>query len=179
VPDYFRPGPAEYAPYYAPYVAAAGAGDPFDALEAQSAEAGAMLGTLTPDQTRFRYAPEKWSVGEVLSHMSDAERVFAYRALRFGRGDEQSLVGFDQQEWAAFTNAESREIADLVAEFRAVRAATIQLFHGLAPEAFSRGGVASDNPVTVRALLYITLGHAAHHLGILRDSYLSSPTFPT
>ena len=177
--DDLRPGPDEYAPYYAPYVAAAGAGDPFDALEAQSVEAGAMLGALTQEQSGFRYAPGKWSVREVVSHMSDAERVFAYRALRFGRGDQQPLVGFDQQEWAAFTNAESREISDLIAEFRAVRSATIQLFRGLPPEAFARGGVASDNPVTVRALLYIMLGHAAHHLAILRERYLSSPAFPT
>jgi uncharacterized damage-inducible protein DinB len=178
VSDHLRPGPNEHAPYYAQYVAAAGSGDPLESLEAQLTDIDEVLGSLTDAQAGFRYAPGKWTIRQVLSHMSDAERVFAYRALRFGRGDETPLPGFDQTQWEAFTNADARDLSALVAEFRAIRAASIQLFRGLPPEAFTRGGVASDNPVTVRALLYIMLGHVAHHLGILRERYLSSPAFP-
>ena len=175
--EHLRPGPDEYAPYYQRYVDAAGAGDPFVTLEAQASEAG-VLAALTDAQAGFRYAPGKWSVREVVSHVCDAERVFTYRALRFARADEQALTGFDQEQWEVYTNADARPLAEIVAEFQAVRAATAHLFRSLAPEALKRGGVASDNYVSVRALLYIIAGHTAHHLGVLRDRYTSSPDFP-
>ncbi len=175
--DDFRPGPDEYAPYYERYVSAAGAGDPFEVLALQSSEAGA-LASLSDPQAAFRYAPGKWSVREVLSHVSDAERVFTYRALRFARADETPLPGFDQERWEPYTNAHDRPIADIVAEFQAVRSASLHLFRSLTPEALRRGGVASENYVSVRGLLYITAGHAAHHLAILSDRYLSSPEYP-
>jgi hypothetical protein len=133
---------------------------------------------MSPAGGGFRYAPEKWSIRGVLGHVTDAERVFTYRALRFARGDGTALAGFDQNVWAQTMNADSRSMADLIAEFRAVRAATVELFRGLPFESLALGGVASDNYVTVRALLYITLGHSAHHLGVLRERYLSHPQFP-
>jgi hypothetical protein len=170
-----RPTPDEYAPYYETYVTAAGGGDPLDALAAQETELAAMLDGLSPEESTFRYAPGKWSIREVVGHVVDAERVFAYRALRFGRADETPLPGFDQNDWARTTNADARPLGEHIAEFRAVRAATLALFRGMPDEAFDRGGVASDNRVTVRALLYIMVGHAAHHIGILRDRYLSHP----
>lgn len=173
-----RPGPDEYAPYYEQYVVAAGAGDPLETLASQERDLVGLVGGLSPAAGAFRYAPEKWSIREVIGHVIDAERVFAYRALRFARGDETPLAGFDQNDWARTTNADSRPLDDLLAEFRAVRAATLALFAGLPDEALSLGGVASDNHVTVRALLYITLGHAVHHIGVLRDRYLSHPDFP-
>jgi hypothetical protein len=173
-----RPTPEEYAPYYEQYVAAAGDGDPMRVLAEQERELSAMLGGLSSEASAFRYAPDKWSIREVLGHVIDAERVFAYRALRFGRADETPLPGFDQNDWARATNAGERSLDDLLAEFRALRAATVAMFRGFPDEAFSRGGVASDNRVTVRALLYIMIGHAAHHIGILRDRYLAHPHFP-
>lgn len=172
-----RPGPDEYAPYYEPYVVAAGMGDPLETLASQERELVALMAGLSPEAAGFRYEQGKWSIREVIGHVIDAERVFTYRALRFARADETPLSSFDQNDWARTTNADGRPLADLVAEFRAVRAATLALFAGLPPDAFSRGGVASDNYVTVRALLYITLGHAAHHLAVLRDRYLSHPHF--
>jgi hypothetical protein len=173
-----RPASNEYAPYYETYVSVAPQGDPLEGLVAQGDGLSATLQGLSGEAAGFRYAPDKWSIREVVGHLIDAERVFAYRALRFGRGDQTALPGFDQNEWAASTNADQRSLGDLLREFGAVRAATSTLFTGLPPTAWGAGGVASDNYVTVRALLYIILGHTEHHLRILRERYLAHPDFP-
>ena len=173
-----RPGPGEYAEYYETYVRAAGDGDPLGALEAQQGAWVDAVRDLSDDQASFRYASGKWPIREVLSHVIDAERVFTYRALRFARGDETPLPGFDQEQWQKWTNAEARPLGDLVEEFVHVRGASLSLFRGLPAEAFVRRGTASGYPFSVRAILYVTLGHGTHHLAILQDRYLSHPDFP-
>ncbi|HEX4892585.1 MAG TPA: DinB family protein, partial [Hyphomicrobiaceae bacterium] len=110
---------------------------------------------------------------EVLGHITDAERVFTYRALTFARGDTSSLPSFDENAWAVVSNAGRRTMHSLLAEYRAVREATIQLFQSFGDEEFARSGVASKNPVSVRALAYIVVGHERHHLRILRERYLT------
>jgi hypothetical protein len=155
----------EYALYYAPYVARV-EGDVFDVLEAQPDALAALIGDADAD---YAYAPGKWTVRQVVQHAVDAERVFAYRALRFARGDETPLPGFEENLWAEADPGQSLE--KLVGEMRAVRAATLALLRALPDEAWDRAGVASGNRMSVRGLAYVIAGHTAHHLAVLRERY--------
>lgn len=166
-----RPEPGEYADAYAGYLKAVEhERDAIAVLERQLTPLGA-LGRLTPEQGAFRYADGKWSVRQVIGHMSDAERIFAYRLLRIARGDETPLSSFDENRYADVSNADHRPIADLGAELVAVRQATIALVKGLDEASVRRMGTASNKPVSVRALAFISAGHVEHHLTILRQRY--------
>jgi hypothetical protein len=168
-----RPAPGEYAPYYARYVDRIPEGDLAATLEQQGEEVATLLGSLSEDQGNFRYAEGKWCIKEVISHVTDAERVFSYRALRFSRGDQTELPGFDENSWTPNSGAAGRTLRDMSDEFVAVRRATIAFMRSLTEEQVERSGVASGNPVTVRGLLYIIAGHAAHHVAVLRERYLT------
>ncbi|HEX8556967.1 MAG TPA: DinB family protein [Pyrinomonadaceae bacterium] len=168
-----RPGPDEYAAYYEKYVSlAADAGDVLETLERQGAETLALLRGLPEERGAHRYGEGKWSVRQLVGHVNDTERLFAYRALAIARGDGAPLPGMDQEVWMAGSDFDSRALGDLADEFEAVRASTLHLLRHLSPDAWARRGVASDNEVTVRALAYIIAGHEAHHLRILRERYL-------
>jgi uncharacterized damage-inducible protein DinB len=132
-----------------------------------------LISSLSEEQLLHRYAPGKWTVKEVLVHVVDDERIYACRALRFARGDATELPGFEQDDYAAASGANERGIASIMAEYAAVRAATIALFEGLPEEAFARHGVANGNAVTVRALAYHIAGHELHHLNLLRSRYFA------
>lgn len=166
-----RPEPAEYASFYAGYVAAVPDGDVIELLGTQATVLRTALAPLSPAQGGHRYAEGKWSVREVVGHCIDAERIFAYRALRIARGDATPLPGFDENDYVATAGSDARSMPELLAELDAVRAATIALFASLTPVAWSRVGVASGKEITVRALAFITAGHVAHHLRILRERY--------
>lgn len=172
VPRYDRLDPSEYAPWHAGYVAKVPDGDLLSTLEAQVGEYFQTVSPITEAKGGFAYAPGKWTIKEVLGHVVDAERVFSYRAMRIARGDQTPLPGFDEKAWVPLSGANDRTVADLLGEFRAVRAATLALLRHLPPEAVSRRGVASDKEISVRALAWIIAGHAIHHLGILRERYL-------
>lgn len=172
------PAADEYAEYYGRYVSRVPRGDFFALLRSQADEVASVFGALTPAQADFAYAPGKWSAREMLGHMSDAERVFAYRALSIGRGDPAPLPGFEQDDWMATADFGRRAIGDLVAEWRAVRAATVTLAEGLPAEAALRRGVASEKPVSVRALLHIVPGHTEYHLEVLRERYFGAAAWP-
>jgi hypothetical protein len=167
-----RPESGEYASYYERYVSLAPDADVVGALERQGAETLTLLRALPEERGGHRYAPDKWSVKQVVGHMSDGERLFSYRALSIARGDRQALPGMEQEEWMAGADFDARTLADLLDEFEAVRASTLHLLRHLSPEAWARRGVASDNEVTVRALAYIIAGHEAHHVGVLKERYL-------
>lgn len=169
-----RPKDTEYAPYYGRYVATVPDDDFLEALERQGRETIAVLQEIDEAKSQHRYEPGKWSIREVVGHVCDAERVFTYRALAFARGETAQLPSFDENAWAGTSSAGTRRFADLVAEFKAVRAATLALFRSFTDEEWTRTGIASGNPCTVRALAYITAGHERHHLRILREKYLSS-----
>ena len=169
---YDRPDPSEYAAFYAGYIAKVPDGDLVGVLEANLEEFVRTLGPLAEVRGGFAYAPGKWTLKEVIGHVIDAERVFSYRAMRIARGDETPLPGFDEQAWVPQSGANDRTIADLLAELRAVRAATVALLRHLPADAVTRSGTASGNGVTVRALAWIIAGHPMHHLGILRERYL-------
>ena len=167
-----RPEPGEYAPYYEKYVSLVPDADLVGTLERQGAETLALLRSLDEEKGRHRYEPGKWSVKQLVGHISDGERIFSYRALAFARGDAQPLPSMEQEEWMAGADCDARTLSDLADEFGTVRAATLHLLRHLPPEAWARRGTASDNEVTVRALAYIIAGHEAHHVRILRERYL-------
>ncbi len=128
--------------------------------------------SLPEQKLLHRYADGKWTIKEVLVHIIDDERIYAYRALRFARNDATELPGFEQDDYARLSRANDRDIKDILDEFTAVRNSTIALFNGLEEEALNRGGVANENFVTVRALAYHIAGHEMHHINIIKERYL-------
>jgi hypothetical protein len=173
-----RPQTGEYASYYQRYVDLATEDDIVAALDAQSHETATLLGGISEQQASHRYEPDKWSVKQLVGHIADSERIFAYRALRIARGDTTPLPGFEQDPYVANAASDDRPIGDLVEEFAAVRKANVMMLRALPAEAWDRVGTASDNSVTVRALAFIMLGHERHHLRILRERYLGGATSP-
>jgi hypothetical protein len=162
----------EAAPYYFTYIDRVAGGDVAGTLETQLSEAMAFWPSIGEEQSLHRYAPDKWSIRQVLNHLNDAERVFVSRALWFARGFDSPLPSFEQDIAVAGARADECPWASHVEEFRAVRLATLSFVRNLPSDAWSRSGIASGNPVTVRALAYIVAGHFAHHLAILRERYL-------
>lgn len=167
-----RPQPGEYAEGYAPYLAAAPEGDPLALLQAQMGEVTALFAGLSETQGAHRYAPGKWSLKDLIQHLSDAERIFAYRCLRIGRGDLTPLPGFEEEAYAAAARADEHPMPDLLADFRAARAASVALFRSLPDAAWNQQGITNGRALTARCIPYICLGHAAHHLGVIRERYL-------
>lgn len=170
-----RPAPEEYSSYFASYVARVPAGGIVGVLERQVAETRALLAGLSAEEAEFAYAPGKWTIKEVVGHLCDSERVFAYRALRFARGDGAELAGFDDKEFVAAGGFGQRTLADLLDEFGVVRAATVSLLAGLPAEAWTRRGVANGEVASVRGLACIIAGHELHHRALLEERYLGAP----
>jgi hypothetical protein len=168
-----RPDATEYGPAYGAYVGRVPEGDLLALLEQQRHETQDLLASVPEGKALYRYAPGKWSIKEVAGHLMDSERVFAYRALRFARGDQTPLSGFDEKHYAAAGTFDARPLRDLAAELDSVRGATIALFRSLDAAALVRRGTANDREVSVRALAYIIAGHERHHVAILRERYLA------
>jgi len=169
-----RPQPGEHAPYFSRYIDLVPEEAVVAALEAQGREIAALLSPLGEEKASFRYAPEKWSVKQVLGHVTDAERIFDYRLLSIARGETKSLPGFDENDYMRGANFDQRSFADLLDDFDATRRATLTLLRGLADEAWTRSGTANENKTSVRAIAYMVAGHARHHLGVLRSRYLAA-----
>ncbi len=167
-----RPLPGEYSEGQAAYVAAAGDGDVLAGLQAQLGEVTTLLAGLTDAQAEYRYAPGKWSLKDLVQHLSDAERIFAYRCLRIGRGDATPLPGWEEDDYARTAEADRRPLADLLADFQATRTASLALFRSLPEAAWTHQGTSNDRLLSARSLPFITLGHAAHHLVVIRERYL-------
>jgi hypothetical protein len=166
-----RPDDTEFAPFYARYVANVAEDDVVAALRASGRELMTALSAVPETRGGFRYAPEKWTIREIVGHLIDAERIFTYRALRLARADATPLPGFEENDYARTAGSDARTLADLVDELRVVREGTVKLFESLPAEAWTRRGVVNGREVSVRALAYITAGHARHHLGVLRERY--------
>lgn len=165
---------SEASAYYFTYIDLVRGGDICDVLEAQLNDMMRLFERISPEQSSHRYAPGKWSVREVVGHLSDTERLFTFRALWFARGFDTALPSFDQHVAMAASGADLRAWDDLTREFKAVRLATLSFYRGLPASAWSRRGIASDNPFTVRSLAYLSAGHVEHHVAILRERYLRS-----
>ena len=167
-----RPEPAEAAPYYFRYINQAQGDNALALIESQLSEVVTFCKEISEEKSLHRYAPDKWSIRQVLNHVTDTERAFAFRALWFARGFSSPLPDYDQEIAAAGADADKVSWTDHVEEFRRVRLATISLFKNLQPEAWMRTGIASNNRFSVRAMAFITPGHVEHHLKILRERYL-------
>jgi hypothetical protein len=167
------PDRSEAAEYYFTYIEQAPHGVSIrQALENQLSETIAFLSDISDERSLHRYAPDKWSIREVVSHLSDAERLFTFRAMWFARGFDSPLPSFDQNVAIVGARGDQRHWKDLIDEFRTVRGASTSLFASMPDDAWDRRGIASGYSFTVRALAYITTGHVAHHVNILRDRYL-------
>jgi hypothetical protein len=167
-----RPAANEFAAYYSTYVDSITSDNILGELQAQLDLVLSILTGISEEKSLHRYAADKWSIRQLLNHVNDTERVFAYRALWFARGFDTALPGFDQNVAVPTAAAEQFSWTSHVEDFRAVRAGTLTFFRNLPEEAWGRSGVASGNPVTVRALAYIIAGHVAHHVALLRERYL-------
>jgi len=168
-----RPAAEEYAAAFADYVAEiTEEEDVIAVLIGQLDEALARLASVPDSLGDYRYAPGKWSLKDVVGHLSDTERMFACRALWIARREAAAQPPFDDQSWVAETGAEHRVLADMVEEWGDVRRATLALLRHLTPDAWRRRGTAGDGPITVRALAYVIAGHTRHHLRVVEARYL-------
>jgi uncharacterized damage-inducible protein DinB len=169
-----RPSPTEYAPYFERYVSLVAEDDFVSLFSQQPSELHARLVPLSPERAGFRYAPGKWSIREVVGHIIDAERVFAYRALCIARGEATSLPSFDENAYAALAEHELCSLLELLDEFALARQSHVAMFRHLGPAAWERTGVVNQNSTSVRALAYIMAGHAHHHARILDERYAAA-----
>jgi DinB superfamily len=166
------PERSEAAPYYFGYIERIKSEDVIGVLERQLGETLPLLRAVSEERSLYRYEPGKWSIRELLGHVSDTERVFLYRALWFARGFDTPLPSFDEKTSVAAARSDQVPWSRHVEEFGAVREATVAFFRNLPPEGWMRRGTASDKPFTTRALAYVIAGHLDHHLAILRERYL-------
>jgi len=167
-----RPREGDAAPYYFPYIDQVDGDDALAVMERQLEESIALFAAISEEASLRRYGPDKWSIRQLLNHITDTERAFAFRALWFARGFATPLPGYDQNIAAAGAAADNIPWSAHVEEFRGVRQSTVALFRNMPAEGWTRSGIASDNHVTVRALAFIIAGHVAHHVKILRNRYL-------
>ena len=167
-----RPADGALAPFYRRYTALVPDGDLLATLQAQGAETAALL-RAHPDVVGHAYAPGKWTVGEVVAHVVDTERIFGARALRLGRGDRTPLPGFDQDPYVAALDLAGRTLADLAGEFERLRASTVDLLASVARPALDAVGTVSGGPMTARGAGWVIAGHERHHVRILRERYFS------
>jgi hypothetical protein len=166
-----RPADTEHAPYYATYISLVPETDVLTVLETQPQALRDIAARIAADREQFRYAPDKWSIREVLGHIIDTDRVFGYRAFCISRGEQQPLPGFDQNDYMATSDFNARQVADLVNEFAVVREANLLALRRLKDSDWDRTGTASGHPVSVRALAFMMAGHVRHHLWILTERY--------
>ena len=168
----FRPQPGEYAPYYDRYISLVQDNDILHTLDEQRRQTVLLLSGRSEPDGDLRYAPDKWSLKEVLGHLNDTERIMSYRALRIARSDATPIEGYEQDDYVRNGPFAWLLMADLIEDYIAVRRATLSLFRNLDEAAWTRRGVANKNEVTVRALAYIIAGHELHHRRILEEKYL-------
>jgi len=168
-----RPEPGEYAPYYDRYISLAPGNDILGTLDTQRRQLMLLLSGHDDSEADFRYAPHKWSAKEVLGHVCDTERIFAYRALRISRGDRTPIEGFEQDDYIRNAPFANRPLAELIEDYIAVRRATLTLLRNLDEPAWTRRGIANKNEVSVRAIAYTIAGHEVHHRRILEEKYFT------
>ena len=172
IPIIGRPQENEYLSYYSRYISLVPQGDILTILARQNEATITLLRGLGESQGGYRYAPEKWSIKELVSHMSDAERIFADRALRFARADATPLPGFEENDYVRNGFFDNHPLADIVQGFAHVRRSTISLFTLMSSDAALRRGKANNAEISVRALAYVIAGHELHHMHVLRTRYL-------
>jgi hypothetical protein len=173
-PTIARPGSSEHSPYHERYISLVLGNDILGTLESQRRQTLILLSGRDESEGDFRYAPGKWSVKEVLGHVCDTERIFAYRALRIARADRTPLAGFEQDDYVRNSPVATRPLAEIIEDYIAVRRATLTLFRNIDEAAWMRRGIVNNNEISVRALAYITAGHELHHRRILEEKYFAA-----
>jgi|ERR1043165_279970 uncharacterized damage-inducible protein DinB len=168
-----KPAPSEYYQYYGTYVDKVANNDLLPALVENQETFSAFIKSIPVDKLDYRYAEGKWSIKEVIIHLTDAERIFAYRALRFARKDKTELAGFEENNYVPESNASSYDTRSLIEEFEAVRKASITLFKSFTAEMSLRTGSANGKEISVRALGFVIVGHTMHHMQVIKERYLS------
>lgn len=168
-----KPSVGEYPSYFKSYIDQVPEGNLLEILISQIEETTAFLSTLEESQWNYRYAPGKWTLKEMLGHISDTERIMSYRLLRISRGDQTPLSGYDEDEYVKGASFQNHSIVELLEEFKAVRHSTYTLIRGLNEDSWGRKGVANDREISVRAIAYIIAGHELHHVRIIKERYLS------
>ena len=173
--SYTMKGPdrTEYDPYYEPYVSLVADDDIIDTLASQPTRLNDLMTALPEDKGTYSYAEGKWSIKELLGHLIDGERMFAYRLLRISRGDKTPIEGFEQDGYIENAHSNQRSFADLLEEFALLRRANMIFFKNMTDDAWSRVGTANNVQISARALVYIMAGHIEHHLNIFRERYLA------
>ena len=169
-----RPKPGEYAPFYDRYVSLIPGNDILGTLATQLPKTVALLAARSESDGDLRYAPDKWTVKEMFGHVIDTERIMSYRVLRFARNDSTPIEGYEQDDYIRNGPFSDLRLADLVEEFKIVRAATLSLLRGLRASDWTRCGIANQNEISVRALAYVIAGHELHHRHILEERYFAS-----
>lgn len=164
--------PTEFNPYYGKYIARVGAIELIEGLQVSLETTLDFIQAIPEDKLAYRYAKDKWTIKEIVQHIIDTERVFCYRALRFARMDKTPLPGFNQDDYIAPSHANSRSISNLIAEYIAVRQASISLFSNLRDDMLKHIGEASHSPMSARACGFIIIGHEAHHCHVIKERYL-------
>jgi hypothetical protein len=168
-----RPAPGEYPAYYGTYIDLVPEGSLNNRLSNQLEDTVALLSGLTETQESFQYAPGKWTVKEVLGHITDTERIMSYRLLRMSRGDKTPLAGYDDEHYVKEATFNTRPMSDLLQEFAAVRHSTIALLSGLPEGVWNRKGIANADEVSVNAIAFIIAGHELHHVKLIKEKYLT------
>lgn len=167
-----KPQAGEYPPYFGTYISKVTENDCIEALENTEKEFLAFFKSIPENKGDHAYAPEKWTIKQLIIHVSDTERIFAYRALRFARGDEQQNLSFEENDYAKNCEADKRSLSSVIEEFAAVRRATILLFKSFSAKTLQNKGNTSSGKTTVNALGFTISGHATHHVGVLKERYL-------
>ncbi len=169
-----RPKQGDYSPYYEDYIKLVEGNDPVNIMEKQLTETPKFFGAIPEAKGNYSYAEGKWTIKEILGHIIDTERVFAYRVMCIARGEKQSLPGFEQEDWVKASNFAKRKLIDLIDEYKKLREANLAMLKSLDEEAIGRKGIANNKNITVNALFYIIPGHEKHHLNILKERYLNN-----
>lgn len=167
-----RPNTSEYGSYYGRYINLVPDEDILDIMTKQNEILNAFFNKLTEEKSKYKYAEGKWNIREILGHIIDTERIFAYRALRISRNDKTALPGFEQDDYVPFSNHANTLLKNLSEEFFLLRKANLKLFESFTDEMWMRTGTASENPLSVKAAVYILAGHPMHHLNVIKERYL-------
>lgn len=167
-----KPNVNEYAPYFGKYITLVPEGDIIEILSEQNNFMNNFFSGISEEKSTYRYEENKWSIREVLGHIIDTERIFAYRALRISRNDKTALPGFEQDDYVPYSNHANVSLKNLIEEFFLLRQANIKMLESFTDEMWIRTGTASGNPVSVKAAVYVLAGHPLHHINVIKERYL-------
>ncbi|RMH65438.1 MAG: DinB family protein [Calditrichaeota bacterium] len=168
-----RPAREEYNAYYHEYIKQVPDGHILDILEKQADLMGRFFANISEEQGLLRYEPGKWSIKEIVGHLLDVERIFAYRAFRFSRNDKTDLPGFDQNSYVPKGRYDTQDLSELIEAFYVLRKATINMFKGFDAEMWEARGTANGSEMSVRAVAWLLAGHLIHHMKVIQSRYLS------